>query len=217
MTERWKPSPDRWENLEEPQAAADAFLSAAYRLIGRKRPSEDWSEVERLGMRLTTRLQTAFQFVPDDSYVWVLRRALDAFDRQPSMESNRAWSVRAIAEWGERWQHPDWQATEETRGRLVSQLVNELCVHDAAFEELRGDSAFLIELLDAFDGEPAGKAGRKGAERILAEIILRVSADTVLGLKDDMAQERERALETIRKKLVKAGDEYKKRAELNAK
>jgi hypothetical protein len=39
----------------------------------------------------------------------------------------------------------------------------------------------------------------------------------VLGLKDDMAQERERALETIRKKLVKAGDEYRQRAELRAK
>ncbi|HWZ91853.1 MAG TPA: hypothetical protein VNW92_23480 [Polyangiaceae bacterium] len=217
MTKRWESPPDRWENLEEPQAAADAFLSTAYRLIGRKRPSEDWSEVERLGMRLATRLQTAFQFVPDDSYVWVLRRALDAFDRQPTMESSRAWSVRAVAEWGERWNHPDWQATEETRRKLVAQLVSELCLHDVAFEELRGDSAFLIELLGAFDPEPAGKAGRKGAERILAEIILRVGADTVLGLKDDMAQEPELAVETIRKKLVKAGDEYKKRAELDAK
>ncbi|MEI9942184.1 MAG: hypothetical protein WDO69_33630 [Pseudomonadota bacterium] len=202
--------------MEEPQAAADAFLGAAFHLIGRKRQAEEWSEIETLGMRLATRLQMAFQFVPDDSYVWVLRRALDAFDRQPSMESNRAWSVRAVAEWGERWKHPDWQASDETRGRLLAQLVNELALHDTAFEELRGDSEFLVELLNMFDSEPAGKTGRKGAERILAEIVVHLSAE-VLGLKDNMELDPQQAIEAIRKKLVKAGDEYKKRAELNAK
>ncbi len=216
MTARWKPPADRWATMEEPQAAADAFLGAAFHLIGRKRQAEEWSEIETLGMRLATRLQMAFQFVPDDSYVWVLRRALDAFDRQPSMESNRAWSVRAVAEWGERWKHPDWQASDETRGRLLAQLVNELALHDTAFEELRGDSEFLVELLNMFDSEPAGKTGRKGAERILAEIVVHLSAE-VLGLKDNMELDPQQAIEAIRKKLVKAGDEYKKRAELNAK
>ena len=213
MTKRWGPPVDRWDNPEEPHAAASAFLGAAFRLIGRNRPSVDWSEVERLGIRLATRLQVAFQFVPDDEYVWVLRRALDAFDRNPSIASSRAWSVRAVAEWGEKWRHPDWQVSDETRGRLLSQLVNELALHDEAFEELRGDSAFLTELLDVFDSEPAGKTGRKGAERILAEIIVHLSAEAVLGLKDDMEHESDQAVETIRKKLVKAGDEYKKRAE----
>lgn len=217
MTRRWEPPADRWENLEEPQAAADAFLGAAFRLIGRKRSSEEWSEIERLGIRLATRLQMAFQFVPDDEYVWVLRRALDAFDRQPSMVSIRAWSVRAVAEWGERWRQPDWQVSGETRGRVLTQLINELTLHDDAFEELRGDSAFLTALLDVFDLEPAGKSGSKGAERILAEVIVRLSAETVLGLKDNMDHDSEQAVETIRKKLVKAGDEYRKRAELNAK
>jgi len=168
-------------------------------------------------MRLATRLQMAFQFVPDDEYVWILRRALEAFDGAPNRDSMRAWTVRAIAEWGERWKHADWQATDESRRLLLAQLVNELALHDDAFEELRGDSAFLIELLDVFDAEPAGKKGRKGAERILAEIIVHLTGEIVLGFKDDMEQEPEQAVDTIRKKLVKAGDEYKKRAEPNRK
>jgi hypothetical protein len=223
MTNRWAPPLDRWTNAEEPMAAAEAFLAASFRLIGRHRPSDDWSETERLGMRLATRLQTAFQFVPDDYYVWVLSKALDAFDRPPSHKVTRAWCVRAIAEWGLRWHQPEWKASDQSQRFLLRQLVDALGVNEEAFYRLEAKSgrrelspeaeSYLSKQLDAFDVSAKGKAGRKSAETILAELVVHLGEPYALwfsrrGDEDDPSME-----DNLRLKLTTAGDEYRRLAQ----
>jgi len=206
MSDPWR-IPDRWNSREEAEGAATAFLSAAFKLIVRSKDADEWAEAERLGMRLATRLQMTFQAVPDGSIVSTLRKALDAFDEPPTQMLVRAWCARAIAEWATKWRSQEWQATEESRSLLLRQLVNELCLHDSAFEELRQDSAFLAERLEAFKATPPRKPGERSPERILAEVILRLSADKVIGFQQNLDLAVEDATEDIRKRLAKAVSE----------
>jgi hypothetical protein len=205
---RWQRPPDRWSSVEESGKAAEVFLSASSNLILRGKPTEDCSDVELLGWRLAIRLQMAFQGVPDDSYARTLRRALEAFDGDQGIEVTRAWCVRAVAEWAEKWRQPDWQATDETRALLLKQFVNELVCHDDAFETVRGDADYLAQQLNSWDPAPRFKTGKKGSEKILAEIIVDRCEGKVLGFADDMSVEAVDAAETIRGKLADGLDAY---------
>jgi hypothetical protein len=205
---RWQSAPDRWASGDESLDAANRFLKEASRLILRFKPVEQCTEAEVLGWRLAIRLQTAFQGVPDDSYVAVLREALDAFDRKPSMEKERAWCVRAVSEWGEKWARPEWQASEKTRERCMEQLIRNLEVNDPAFAELRKDIPALAAKLDVWT--PHRARGKKTSERILAEIIVEDHNALGLGPKDDEAEAD--AIERIRKLLGKEVDSFLNRS-----
>ncbi len=199
-------------------AAANEFLRASFRLIGRRRPADEWSEIERLGMRVATRLQMAFQFVPDDYYVRVLAKALDAFDGQPSHKITQAWCVRTIAEAGIRWQQPEWQENERTRRFLLRQLVDALAVNDQSFLRLEAKQGgrelspdwenYLAEQLDRFDVAAKGKQGRKSAEMILAEVIVRLGPGLPLWFKRQPKEDRKSMEDRIRGRLATAVDEY---------
>jgi hypothetical protein len=201
---RWQKPRDRWTSAEEASSAADAFLGAANRLVLRGKPTEACSETELLGWRLAIRLQMAFQGVPDDSYVAVLREALNAFDKKPSAEKERAWCVRAIAEWGAHWRLPDWQTTERARMICLENLIRNLEVHDEVFARLRDDRPGLAAKLDAWT--PVRARGKKTAERILAEIIVEDCDALGLGPKKDEADPD--AIERIRKLLTKEVDAF---------
>jgi len=205
---RWQKPRDRWSPTEDPGKVAEQFLTAAQRLILRGKPPEESSETELLGWRIAIRLQLAFQSVPDHSYVVVLRKALDAFDHEPTDEMRRAWCVRAVAEWGENWKHPDWQSSEKTRALCLEQLVRYLEVNDEVFSGLRDDLPGLAAKLDAWT--PARARGKKVAERILSELIVEDRDALGLGPKDGEADVD--AIERIRKLLTKEVDSFLNRS-----
>lgn len=205
---RWSRPPARWETVDEGVAAASKFLTASSKLITRHKLLEDCTEVERLGMKLATRLQLAFQGVPDASYVPILREALDAFDRKPSKEKLRAWCVRAVRECGERWRDPSWQASDETRTRFLEELIRHLEVSEPVFASLRHHLPALAAKLDAWT--PARAHGKKTAERILAELV--VEHGPALDYAPRKGEKKRASVDRIRKLLVKEFDSFNKRA-----
>lgn len=210
---RWQAPPDRWKSVEENREAADAFFAAAYRLIARNRPSAEWSEAETLGIRLATELQLCFHRGATEEWVAMLRKALEAFRGEVSLEKARYCAVRAIAEWAQRLQTGEWNGREDS---LHEQCVHELSLHDAAFgKELANLPDVLLDLLRSWDPEPAGKAGKKAAETILATLIVDecdcrlAERKPILGFKVAADEATEDAIEHVRKRLTNAVNDYR--------
>jgi hypothetical protein len=204
---RWLPPPDRWTSMSESVDAASAFLNGAHKLIGR-RPMEQWSEAEHLGMHIVTRLQLCFQSGAPEEWIPLLRRALEVFDDTDGVTRRRYYAVRTIAEWGARWKLTEWQASNETRKRLLEQCARELAFHDEALA-LHDSLDDLAEKLAAFEASSAFRKGAKSAERIVAEIIFEYcNADGALGLTADPNLADEDAIDDIRAKLARDVDKF---------
>lgn len=202
---RWHKPRDRAEAFAKSQAAADDFRRAALKLFTGFRPFGEWSEAERLALRLVTDIQLLFQGGDADEAVDLLRSAVEVFRRTPGLERRRAWCVRAVSEWGSRWKLAEASTTRKQL--ILTELSRELAVHDDAFEPLSKDPDGLAAKLDAFEAQSSGKAGAKGAEAILAELIVEDYCGA-LGLAPKDSESDTDAVERIRAMLAKAADRY---------
>ncbi len=202
---RWKPPVDRWTVSGDRLEAGQRFLGASLAFIAKGKPSEEWTEAERLGIRLATQLNLAFGAGDEDEWVSILRAALDLFKAEPDQRARRYFAVRTIAEWGARM-----KKSNATREWILDQCIRELSLHDEGFEELRKDRECLGSLLDRWDPEPAFKDGAMSAETIVATLALD-DAIAVLGLEPRKDEERAEKLSRYRTALANDVNKYRKR------
>lgn len=191
---------DRAAALAGNSASAQAFEVAALGLIAGHRPSDEWTESERLAMRIAGQLAQAFRGGEPAGWAPMLRRALAAFG-PAGVEQQRYWAARSIAELGSRW--AGLEADSEARERALGQCFSDLEFCDTAFAVLReaGPRTTFLDLLRAYDPSPRGKRGKKGAAAILAELIVQEGLN-VLGLADEGIDDDDTdAAERLRKRI----------------
>jgi hypothetical protein len=175
----------------------------AWKYICEGKPSDEWTETQKLGLRLVSDIGLMFLHGPcDPDGRIVLRRALSVFRSPDTLRNRRVWSVRAIREHGMLWHrrtHPE--------DFLADSLVRVLPIYDEVFRKLQSDLAGVKGKLDSFDPKPAGKAGKKSAETILAELIVEVDKEA-LGLKPKPNEDRADAVIRIQRTLSKEIDDF---------
>jgi hypothetical protein len=168
---------------------------------GRRHPSE-WTEAERLGLRIATQLQCLFQAVPSAATLVSLQRADAAFDGEQTLTQRRVDCVEAIAYHAVKCQTPEWQADAALRRHGLRAVAHNFAVMDEGLckvfplpvvtQDDRGETverypnrlnklAALIGQYDADAGrKPPGVKRGKGAERIMAEIIVTMAKGDAL-------------------------------------
>lgn len=176
------------------------LLHAATTHICRGKPPQSWTDDEAAAMRIIAQIAGLYQFHPDASAVQAIRKALAMLEKPDTLQARRAHCVDVVAEWGEKWHHPEWQASDDTRALLIKQAIDELTFWEPEFVWLQQYPDALTSRLDEYSSSPAGRPGAKGAERILAELIA-VEGDA-LGLAPREDESEEDAVERVRKKLV---------------
>lgn len=204
MTRSLQKPPISWPSLEVGGQALQALETAARRLITQMRPSEDWREVEELAIRVISAVGMVFLHPPDEAFAGKLRRALAELDSATLVE-RRAWAVRAVVQLAPEWQEAQ---TDEQRGFVAGQLVRALEVLDKAFTGLNLE--MLGQKLRTYSPHPSKTPGVKGAERILAEII--VDDCDALGFEPGNEGDTEEAVDSIRRALVRDVSKYQKDA-----
>lgn len=177
---------------------------AAWKYICEGKRSEEWTETQELGLRLVTDIGLMFLHGPcDPDGRIVLRRALEVFRSPDKWTDLRVFSVRAIREHGVLWHqqtHP--------KDFVAKSLARVLTCYDEEFRHLKDDTDSLQEKLESFDLNPKGKKGKKGAETILAELI--VEDRNALDLGPEPGEDDATAIERIRRRLSKDVDDFLK-------
>lgn len=189
----------RWPEREPRPHDSDALrvyldVTRAF-FVGDREPA-DWTEQQRLVMQLSTLLGGWFAGgTPGPDTLPALRAAVAAFSL--GQTATRYWAVRAVADAG----HAFGTAPAEERAVVARLLSMKLGLLDTALFVL-GDGADLLSKLEVFAAEPRGKHGKKGPEKVLAEVIVELCPAGALGLEASPDESDEDAIERIRLKLA---------------
>jgi hypothetical protein len=198
----------RWPEGSPQKYDSDAlgrFVRNARAFIVGNRSPKEWTEAQHLGHQLLMLLgQTFASGPPSEGAVPKLRAAVAAF--QTGHVAARYYAARAIADAGAAWP----MTAERDRPRLLEETARRLGFLDTALFCL-GDGEVLRSKLEQFAAEPRGKRGKKGAEKILAEVIVELCPDGALGIKPRRAKSAEDGVddvERIRKELARDVDDF---------
>jgi len=208
-TERGKPKRSRnlWANVpnanrseKERGKAIQAFHRAAWWLATTWRAPDDWTDAERLALRLAGQVGEAFLYAPGPGNATIFRRALrafDMFDRSGSLQRKRLICVSAAATYAEQWRQAAHAAEKKA---IAERLIYVLTLQDEAFAQLERRRTVAHELA-SWDASAAGTAGRHGGEFVLAALMVEGEIDA-LGIDVNARAEPEEELERIRAKLA---------------